>query len=94
MRLALKPKVAHFAYNSGGAVRDRGGTGGDRAEVASRCANSISTDGREGTPLIDNEDGTRLIQEIDFVPRPLEQGVRAHINEARKDVGLSPCLSV
>jgi hypothetical protein len=46
--------------------------------------------GRGGTPLIDNEDGTRLIREIDFVPRPLEEGVRAHINEARAAAGLSP----
>jgi len=39
------------------------------------------------TPLIDHQDGTRLIREIDFVPRPLEEGVRAHINEARLSFG-------
>src|SRR5580700_9579286 len=47
------------------------------------------TDGA-GTPLIDDQDGTRLIREIDFAPHPLEEGVRAHINEARSGVGLPP----
>ena len=41
-----------------------------------------------GTPLIDNQDGSRLIREIDFVPRSIEAGVRAHINEARTEAGL------
>jgi hypothetical protein len=44
----------------------------------------------KGTPLIDNQDGARLIQEVDFTPRSLEQGVRAHINEARAVANLPP----
>ena len=42
------------------------------------------------TPLIDWQDGTRLETEIGFKPRPLVDGVRAHINEARKEAGLEP----
>ena len=42
-----------------------------------------------GTPLIDNQDGARLIREIDFTPRSIEQGVKAHINEARTEAGLA-----
>ncbi|MNC96339.1 hypothetical protein D3C83_136910 [compost metagenome] len=42
-----------------------------------------------GTPLIDRMNGTRLQQEIDFKPRPLAEGIRAHINEARACAGLS-----
>ena len=45
------------------------------------------TDGAD-TPLIDHQDGTRLIHEIDFVPHSLEEGVRAHINEARLSLAL------
>jgi hypothetical protein len=39
------------------------------------------------TPFIDRQDGTRLQKEIGFAPRALLDGVRAHINEARKDAG-------
>jgi UDP-glucose 4-epimerase len=89
VRLALKPKVAHFAYNSGGQCV----TAAELAAIVKKWLPDAQIDfegGREGTPLIDNEDGARLIQEIDFVPRPLEQGVRAHINEARAAVSLPP----
>ena len=42
------------------------------------------------TPLIDWQDGARLETEIGFTPRPLLDGVRAHINEAREEAGLEP----
>ena len=89
VRLALKPKLAHFAYNSGGQCVSA-------AEIAAFVRRWIPDarfefdTTRAGTPLIDNEDGTRLIREIDFTPRPLELGVRAHINEARLAALLPP----
>ena len=89
VRLSLKPKVAHFAYNSGGQCV----TAAELAAIVKKWlpgAHIEFDSSREGTPLIDNQDGTRLIQEIDFVPRPLEQGVLAHINEARAAAGLLP----
>ena len=87
MRLALKPKVTQFAYNSGGQCI----IAAELAAIVKKWLPDarIEFDSeRGGTPLIDNEDGTRLIREIDFVPRPLEEGVRAHINEARSAAGL------
>jgi nucleoside-diphosphate-sugar epimerase len=86
VRLALKPKLNHFAYNNGGHCVSA-------AQLATIVKKWIPEaqirfgDG-PGTPLIDNQDGTRLIREIDFTPAPLEQGVRAHINEARASAGL------
>jgi UDP-glucose 4-epimerase len=88
VRLALKPKLAHFVYNNGGHCVTA-------AHIATIVRKWISdaqitfTDGT-GTPLIDDQDGRRLIREIDFAPRPLEDGVRAHINEARSGADLPP----
>jgi nucleoside-diphosphate-sugar epimerase len=87
VRLALKPKLAHFAYNSGG----RCVSAVELAAIVQKWLPGAQIDfdaAGSGTPLIDNQDGTRLIREIDFVPRPLEEGVRAHINEARSSAGL------
>jgi UDP-glucose 4-epimerase len=89
VRLALKPKLGYFAYNNGG-------TCVSASELVAIVRKWIPDarfefeDSRGGTPLIDNQDGSRLIREIDFVPRPLEDGVRAHINEARELAGLAP----
>ncbi|HUK24935.1 MAG TPA: NAD(P)-dependent oxidoreductase [Terriglobales bacterium] len=87
IRLALKPKLSYFAYNNGGACVSA-------AELAAVVKKWIP-DARisfsaGGTPLIDNQDGTRLAREIDFVPRPLAEGVRAQINEARSAASLPP----
>jgi UDP-glucose 4-epimerase len=89
VRLALKSKLAFFEYNSGG-------TCASAAEIAAIVKKwipdaQIKFDASsKGTPLIDNQDGARLIQEVDFTPRSLEQGVRAHINEARAVANLPP----
>ena len=86
VRLALKPKLAHFAYNNGG----HSVTAAELAAIVKKWLPGAQIDFSpgSGTPLIDNQDGTRLIREIDFTPNPLEQGVRAHINEARASAGL------
>ena len=86
VRLALKPKLAHFVYNNGGHCV----TATQLAAIVKKWipdAQLAFTEG-SGTPLIDHQDGTRLIREIDFAPGPLEEGVRAHINEARLTAGL------
>jgi nucleoside-diphosphate-sugar epimerase len=86
VRLALKPKLAHFVYNNGGHCV----TAAQLAAIVKKWipdAQIAFTEGA-GTPLIDHQDGTRLIREIDFAPGPLEEGVRAHINEARLTAGL------
>jgi len=86
VRLALKPKLAHFTYNNGG----HSITAAELAAIVKKWVPGAQIDfsAGTGTPLIDNQDGTRLIREIDFTPAPLEVGVRAHINEARSSAGL------
>ncbi len=86
VRLALKPKLAHFAYNNGGHCV----TATQLAAIVKKWipGAQINFGDGPGTPLIDNQDGTRLIREIDFMPGALELGVRAHINEARSSAGL------
>jgi len=88
IRLALKPKLAHFAYNSGGECV----SAEQLASIVKRWIPDARIDfdaSKPGTPLIDNQDGQRLIKEIDFVPRSLADGVRAHINEARREAGMA-----
>jgi len=89
VRLALAPRLAHFAYNNGGESVTA-------AELMAhvRCwlpdAQIAFDEAGPGTPLIDRMDGTRLAKEIGFTPRPLSDGIRAHINEARAAAGLPP----
>jgi hypothetical protein len=40
------------------------------------------------TPLVDDLDGSRMVEEIGFKPRPLREGVLAQINEARAEASL------
>ena len=89
VRLALKPQLAHFAYNNGG-----------EAVTASELAAAVRhwlpeaqitfDESKPTTPLIDRMSGKRLADEIDFKLRPLTEGIRAHINEARAAAGLNP----
>jgi nucleoside-diphosphate-sugar epimerase len=89
VRLALKPRLAHFAYNSSGhAIR-----AGDLAEIVRRWAPGAEItfdESKPSTPLVDDLDGARLIDEIAFTPRPIEAGVLAHMNEARAEASLPP----
>ena len=86
VRLALKDKLAHFAYNNGGAYAS-----GEEIAAAVKHwlpdAQIEFDETRPRTPLIDWQDGERLAHEVDFRPRPLSEGVRAHINEARRELG-------
>ncbi|MGA8598089.1 MAG: NAD(P)-dependent oxidoreductase [Bryobacteraceae bacterium] len=86
VRLALKPELAHFVYNNGGHCV----TAAQLAAIVRKWIPGAQINFTAGgsTPLIDHQDGSRLIREIDFVPRHLEEGVRAHINEARLSSGL------
>ncbi|MEW5974379.1 MAG: NAD(P)-dependent oxidoreductase [Acidobacteriota bacterium] len=91
VRLALKPCLSHFAYNSGGESI----TGRELAALVRRWLPEAKIEfdaSLSGTPLIEEMDGSRLAAEIDFRPRPLALGVQAHIEEARAWAGL-PSLS-
>lgn len=89
VRLALKPSLAHFAYNNGGAS-----VTAEALAAAVRHwlpeAEFTFDETKPRTPLIDWQDGSRLEAEIGFAPRALVDGVRAHINEARTEAGLAP----
>jgi len=89
IRLALKPQLAHFAYNNGGDC-----VSGHQLAAAVRHwipdARITFDETRPTTPLIDWQDGRRLEEEIQFKPRPLLAGVRDHINQARLEAGLQP----
>jgi nucleoside-diphosphate-sugar epimerase len=87
VRLSLKPQLAHFAYNTGG----ESVTAAELAALVRRWlpdAQIAFDETKPGTPLIDRMDGQRIQKEIEFAPRPLVDGVRAHINEARAAAGL------
>lgn len=87
VRLALKPELAHFAYNNGGDCV----SAKDLAAIVRKWLPEAEIDFDESiasTPLIDWQDGSRLQEEIGFTPRSFSEGVRAHINEARAEAGL------
>lgn len=89
VRLALAPKLAHFAYNTGGETV----TAAQLMEVVRRWLPGTQCsfdESKPSTPLIDRMDGSRLAREIDFKPRPLADAIRAHINEARAAHHLPP----
>jgi nucleoside-diphosphate-sugar epimerase len=89
VRLALKPRLAHFAYNSTGHAIHAG----DLANVVRRWvpdAEITFDESKPSTPLVDDLDGSRLVEEIGFAPRAIEYGVLAHINEARAEASLPP----
>ncbi len=89
VRLAMKPRLSHFAYNSSGcAIR-----AGDLANLVRRFVPDADIRFDEtvaSTPLVDQLDGSRMIEEIGFTPRPIQDGVLAHMNEARAEAGLPP----
>ena len=41
------------------------------------------------TPFIDEQDDSKIREELSFKPRTLKQGIKEHMNEARLDNGLS-----
>ena len=89
IRLAVKSELSHFAYNNGGETVTA-------AELATTVrhwlpdANISFDETKPTTPLIDRMSGARLEKEIGFKPRPLVEGVHAHINEARVAAGMNP----
>jgi UDP-glucose 4-epimerase len=87
VRLALKPQLSHFAYNATAhAISAR-----EFAQLVCHWlpgAEITFDESEPPTPLVDNLDGGRLMEEIGFAPRPLSEAILAHINEARAEAGL------
>ncbi|MFD1770233.1 NAD-dependent epimerase/dehydratase family protein [Sphingobacterium suaedae] len=85
IRLALKPTLHHFAYNNGG----HSVTADELMHTVRRIVPDAVYEFNESVPrtaLVDRCDSSRLEEEIDFIPRSLEDGVRAQIEEARNRV--------
>jgi len=83
IRLSLKPELNHFAYNNGG----HSVTAKQLMQVVKGIIPDAQYEFDESIPrtlLIDRCDSSRLEKEIDFVPRSLEDGIQAQIDEARK----------
>lgn len=82
VRLSLKSKLKHFAYNNGG----HSVTAEELMQTVQRIVPEAQYEFDESvrrTSLIDRCDSVRLEEEIGFIPRSLEEGVRAQIEEAR-----------
>ncbi len=89
VRLSLKPRLAHFAYNSSGHTI-RAGDLANLVRLWVPGAEITFDESKPSTPLVDDLDGSRLIEEIGFTPRSIREGILAHINEARAEVSLPP----
>lgn len=82
VRLALKPKLNHFAYNNGG----HSVTAEELMQTVQSIVPEAEYDFEESVPrtsLIDRCDSSRLEEEIDFIPRSLKDGISTQIEEAR-----------
>ena len=89
VRLALKPQLSYFAYNSGG----HSVSAEEFAAMVRHWlpdAEITFDESKPSTPLVDNLDGSRMIEETGFTLRPLQEGILAHINEARAEAGMAP----
>lgn len=82
VRLALKPKLNHFAYNNGG----HSVTAEELMQTVQSIIADVEYEFEESvsrTSLVDRCDSSRLEEEIDFIPRSLKEGIRTQIEEAR-----------
>ena len=89
VRLALKEKLNFSSYNTGSQTV----SGEDLAKTVKKILPDAKIHFDENilrTPLIDDQDDTRIRKEIDFHPKSFEEGVKCLINEARVKNNLNP----
>ena len=83
VRLALKEKLNFSAYNTGSQT-----VSGEKLEETVKKiipdAKIIFDEKILRTPLIDDQDDSRIRNEIDFIPKSFEEGVKLLINDVRK----------
>ena len=85
--LALKDKINYFAYNTGSETV----SGFQLAKIIRELVPSaeITFDNDANyTPFIDEQNDERIRKEIEFNPRSIKEGIRAHMNEARNNSNL------
>ena len=89
VRLALKDKLNFSSYNSGSQTV----SGGELDKTVKKFipdAKIYFDEKISRTPLIDDQDDSRIRKEIDFHPRSFEDGVKCLINEVLKSNHLNP----
>ena len=89
VRLALKDKLNFSSYNTGSQT-----VSGSKLETTIKEfipeAEIIFDESTQSTPLINDQDDTRIRKEIDFNPRTFKEGVHSLINDARIANKLQP----
>jgi len=87
VQLSLKEHLNHFVYNTGAETA----SGTQLATIIKELVPSAQItfdNGGKLTPFIDEQNDNRIREELTFIPRSLKEGIRAHMNEARKYHGL------
>ena len=87
IQLCLKDSLNHFAYNTGTETV----SGTELAKIIKELIPSaeITFDNNASyTPFIDDQDDERIRNELSFHPKSLKEGIKAHMNEARRDNNL------
>ena len=83
IQLCLKDSLEHFVYNTGTETV----SGLELSNIVKEFIPSAEItfdESAKPTPFIDDQDDGRIRNELSFIPMSLKEGIKAHINEARK----------
>jgi nucleoside-diphosphate-sugar epimerase len=89
VRLTLKNKLNYSSYNTGSQTISGIELENTVQELIPGAEFNFDENIRS-TPLIDDQDDTRIRKEIEFIPRTFKEGVRSLINDARIANNLQP----
>ena len=87
IQLSFKENLNHYTYNTGSETVSGLQLKSILKELIPSAEISFDNNAKY-TPFIDDQDDSRIRKEISFVPRSLKEGIKAHINEARKNNNL------
>ena len=89
VRLTLKDKLNFSSYNTGSQTVSGNELENTVKELIPEAKITFD-ENIKSTPLIDDQDDTRIRREIDFSPRTFKEGVHSLINDARIANNLQP----
>ena len=87
IQLSLKENLNHLVYNTGSETASGTQLATIIKELVPNADITFDNNGKL-TPFIDEQDDNRIREELNFVPLSLKEGIKAHMNEARKYHGL------
>ena len=87
IQLSLKENLNHLVYNTGSETASGTQLATIIKELVPNADITFDNNGKL-TPFIDEQDDNRIREELNFVPLSLNEGIKAHMNEARKYHGL------